>query len=93
MTPDNTPGRRHSTVLVIGTGLVGLVLGAIATLVVTGLVWSVRVELLPPPYPPPLSSNGPGCVYTAPPVPGTAPAPAPGYVPAPPLPPPPATHG
>jgi hypothetical protein len=73
--------RRHSTAVVIAVGLVGLVLGAIAAFAVTGLVWTVRVEFPPPPYPPPLSSM-PGCVSAPP----TAPATAPG-VPAPPLPP------
>ncbi len=88
MTSDDTRmGRRHSTALVIGIGLAGLVLGAIAAFAITGLVWTVRVQLPPPPYPPPLSSNGPGCVYPAPPAPGTAPTPAPGFAPAPPLPP------
>ena len=77
------PGRRHSTGLLIGTGLVGVILGAIAAFAVTGLVWTVRVELPPPPYPPPLSSNGPGCVYPAPPLPGSAPAPTPGVIPPP----------
>ena len=77
------PARRHSTGLLIGTGLVGLVLGAIAVFAVTGLVWTVRVELPPPPYPPPLSSNGPGGVYPAPPLPGSAPAPTPGVIPPP----------
>jgi hypothetical protein len=74
--------RRHSTAVVIAVGLVGLVLGAIAAFAITGLVWTVRVEFPPPPYPPPLSSM-PGCVSSPP----TAPTPAPGLVPAPPLPP------
>jgi hypothetical protein len=78
---------RLSTAVVFAVGLVGLVLGAIAAFAVTGLVWTVHVELPPPPYPPPLSSNGPGCVYPAPPAPGTAPAPSPGVIPAPPFPP------
>lgn len=78
--------RRHSTVLVIGAGVVGLVIGAIAAFVVTGLVFTVRVELPPPPYPPPLSSaatQGGGCIFTPPP--SAAPASTPGgLVPGPP---------
>jgi hypothetical protein len=85
--PAAAPARRHSTAVVLGVGLVGVVLGAIAAFAITGLVWTVRVQLPPPPYPPQLSSNGPGCVYPAPPVSGTAPAPAPGIIPAPPPPP------
>jgi hypothetical protein len=73
-----TPGRRFSSMAVIGAGLIGLVLGAIAVFAITGLVWTVRVQLPPPPYPPQLSSNGPGCVY---------PGPSPGVVPVPPVPP------
>ncbi|OMC52151.1 hypothetical protein A5747_21965 [Mycobacterium sp. IS-836] len=86
MTSENTnyaPARRFSSAAVIGAGLVGLVIGAIAVFAITGLVWTVRVQLPPPPYPPPLSSNGPGCVYPAPSVSSTAPA----VVPAPPVPP------
>ena len=83
----NPPVRRHSTLVVIGVGLVGLALGAIAAFAITGLVFTVRVQLPPPPYPPPLGSNAaPGCVYPAPPS-GTAPAPTPGVISAPPLPP------
>jgi len=88
-----TPGLRHSTGVLIAAGLVGLVLGAIAAFAVTGLVWTVRVELPPPPYPPPLSSAQNGCLYPAPPAPGNAPAPAPGVIPAPPLPPAPPAGG
>ncbi len=84
--PPVAPARRHSTA-VAAAGLVGLVLGAIAAFAITGLVFTVRVQLPPPPYPPPLGSNGPGCVYPVPPS-GTAPAPTPGVIPAPPLPPP-----
>jgi hypothetical protein len=77
------PASRHSTAVVVAVGLVGLVLGAIAAFAITGLVFTVRVRLPPPPYPPPLGSNAPGCVYPAPPVSGTAP----GVIPAPPVPP------
>ncbi len=75
------PARRHSTAVVVAVGLVGLVLGAIAAFAITGLVFTVRVQLPPPPYPPPLGSNAPGCVYPTPPS-------TPGVIPAPPLPPP-----
>jgi hypothetical protein len=85
MTSNDTPARRHSTAVVFAVGLLGLLLGALAVFAVTGLVWTVRVQLPPPPYPPQLSANGPGCVYPAPP---SAPTSAPGVVPAPPLPPP-----
>jgi hypothetical protein len=84
--PATVPAHRHSTAVVVAAGLVGLVLGAIAAFAITGLVFTVRVQLPPPPYPPPLGSNAPGCVYPAPPS-GTAPAPTPGVIPAPPLPP------
>ena len=50
------PGRRFSTAALVGAGLVGLVVGAIAAFAVTGLVFTVRV---PPPYPPPFSSTPP----------------------------------
>lgn len=87
--PTAAPARRHSTAVVAAAGLGGLALGAIAAFALTGLVFTVRVQLPPPPYPPPLGSNAPGCVYPAPPVSATAPAPTPGVIPAPPLPPPP----
>jgi hypothetical protein len=80
--PPAAPTRSYSMAVVVAVGLVGLVLGAIAVFVITGLVWTVRVEFPPPPYPPPLSSM-PGCVSAPP----AAPTPAPGLVPAPPLPP------
>lgn len=86
MTPNDTAAaRRHSTAVVILAGLAGLIIGAIAVFAVTGLVWTVRVQLPPPPYPPPLTSNAPGCVLPAPP--GSAPTSAPS-VGVPPLPPP-----
>jgi hypothetical protein len=84
--PAVAAARRHSTAVVFAVGLVGLALGAIAAFAITGLVWTVRVQLPPPPYPPQLSSNGPGCVYPGPPVSGTAPPPTAGIIPAPPLP-------
>lgn len=90
MTPDdirNAPptARRHSTAVVVAVGLAGLVLGAIAAFAITGLVFTVRVQLPPPPYPPPPGSSAPGCVYPAPP---SAPPSTPGVIPAPPPPPP-----
>lgn len=94
MTTDETSGgaRRHSTGLLIVAGLVGLAIGAIAAFVVTGLVFTVRVQLPPPPYPPPLSSvstQGGGCLVTTLPAPGPASTPG-GFVPpAPPVPHPP----
>jgi hypothetical protein len=89
MTTDTTTSgaRRHSTALVIVAGVAGLLIGAIAAFVVTGLVFTVRVQLPPPPYPPPLSSvstQGGGCLYTPPPAPASTPG---GFVPpAPPVP-------
>ncbi|WP_415823489.1 hypothetical protein, partial [Mycobacterium basiliense] len=43
--------RRHSTAVVIGATMAGMVLGAMAAFAITGLVWTVRVELPPPLYP------------------------------------------
>ena len=83
MTSDNIGTRRFPTGVAVAAGLVGLVLGALATFAITGLVFTVRVQLPPPPYPP--LSSAPGCVSSPPP----SPAPAPGVVPAPPVPPPP----
>jgi hypothetical protein len=84
MTSDNTGTRRFPAGVAIVAGLAGLVLGALATFAITGLVWTVRVQLPPPPYPPPLSSQSAGgCIYPAPPS-STS---GPGVVPAPPLPP------
>ena len=82
--PD-TGARRHSTLLVIATGLAGLVIGAIAAFAITGLVFTVRVQLPPPPYPPPLQSApvGGGCLLTTPPSSGVAPT-TPGRFPLPP---------
>jgi hypothetical protein len=91
------PARRFSTAVVLLAGVVGLVIGAIAAFAVTGLVWTVRVQLPPPPYPPQLSlAPQPGCVSPPPPAAGTPPAPTPagtppaptpGGLPVPPLPP------
>ena len=84
MTSDNIGTRRFPAGVAAVAGLVGLVIGALATFAITGLVWTVRVQLPPPPYPPPLSSQpGGGCVYPSPPSPPSGP----GVVPAPPLPP------
>jgi hypothetical protein len=87
-TPVAAPGRRFPTGALVGAGLVGLVIGAIAAFAVTGLVWTVRVELPPPPYPPQLSSAPtPGCLSPPPAAPGTAPPGSAGVVPMPPVPP------
>lgn len=84
MTSDNIGTRRFPTAVAVIAGLVGLVVGALAAFAITGLVFTVRVQLPPPPYPPPLSSqSGGGCIYPSPP----SPTAAPGVVPAPPLPP------
>ncbi len=86
MTSDNTGTRRFPAGIAVLAALAGLILGALATFAITGLVWTVRAELPPPPYPPPLSQTaGPGCV--SPPSPSPSQAPAPGVMP--PLPPPP----
>jgi hypothetical protein len=85
MTADTThPGRRFSTAALVAAGLVGLIIGAIAAFVVTGLVFTIRVELPPPPYPAPFSTLQP----VAPPAPSarTAPTPSQSGLPVPPLP-------
>ncbi|WP_310786090.1 hypothetical protein [Mycobacterium sp. Z3061] len=55
MTSDRTitpaPPRRYSTGALVGAGIAGAALGAAAAFAVTGLVFTVRVELPPPPYP------------------------------------------
>lgn len=55
MTSDGTntpaPPRRYSTGALVGAGIAGAALGAAAAFAVTGLVFTVRVELPPPPYP------------------------------------------
>ncbi|OCB38443.1 hypothetical protein A5675_15670 [Mycobacterium malmoense] len=85
MTSDNIGTRRFPTAVAVIAGLVGLVVGALATFAITGLVFTVRVQLPPPPYPPPLSSqSGGGCIYPAPPSPTSAPGP--GVLPPPPHP-------
>jgi len=88
--PPPVSSRRHSTGVVVGAGVLGLVIGALAAFVLTGLTLKVRVELPPPPYPqlstapvsypapPPAAPTGPST---------TAPIPAPGGLPAPPAPP------
>ncbi|BBY10674.1 hypothetical protein [Mycobacterium marseillense] len=88
MTSDTTGTRRFPAGVAALAGVAGLILGALATFAITGLVWTVRVELPPPPYPPPLSQTAaPGCVYPPSPSPSPAQAPAPGGVPPLPLPP------
>jgi hypothetical protein len=57
-TPPPVAGGRHSTGVVVGAGIAGLALGAAAAFAITGLVFTVRVELPPPPYPQ-LSSTPP----------------------------------
>lgn len=44
-------GQRYSLLVVIGAAVVGMVIGALCVFAITGLVWTVRVELPPPPYP------------------------------------------
>ncbi|PBA31109.1 hypothetical protein CKJ65_15260 [Mycobacterium intracellulare] len=84
MTSDNSCARRFPTGVALLAGLAGLILGALATFAITGLVWTVRVELPPPPYPPPLGqTSGPGCVYSPPPSPSPSPSQAPAQAPAP----------
>ncbi|MCV7123730.1 hypothetical protein [Mycobacterium lacus] len=82
--PPAAPARRHSTVMVIGAGLAGLVLGALAVFALAGVTWKVRVELPPPLYPSQLTSTPPG----PPAAPGRTPTSATSVLPAPPLPPP-----
>ncbi|OBF18209.1 hypothetical protein A5725_21245 [Mycobacterium kubicae] len=78
------PGR-HSTAVVVGAGLAGAVLGAIAAFAITGLVFTVRVELPPPPYP--QLSSTPPVSYPPPPAPTPSASQVPGVVPGPPAPP------
>ncbi|WP_253900475.1 HAMP domain-containing sensor histidine kinase [Mycobacterium asiaticum] len=107
MTSTNTPPaapppavRRHSTGVVIGAGLAGLALGAAAAFAVTGLVFTVRVQLPPPPYPqfsstpsypppPPVSSVAPAPSIGTSVPPSLVPVPPPPLPPGPPLLPPP----
>ncbi|MDP7735388.1 hypothetical protein [Mycobacterium paragordonae] len=67
--PTNTPApsRRYSTGALVGAGIAGVALGAAAAFTVTGLVFTVRVELPPPPYP-----QFSSAVPTPPPTPPTA---------------------
>jgi hypothetical protein len=64
MTNSTTPasGRRYSVGTVIGAGLAGLAVGAGAAFAITGLVFTVRLELPPPPYPSVLSTPPPQSV-------------------------------
>lgn len=62
-----TPSRRYSTGALVGAGIAGVALGAAAAFTVTGLVFTVRVELPPPPYP-----QFSSAVPTPPPTPPTA---------------------
>ena len=55
--PPATPSRRYSLGVVMGAGLGGLAVGALAIFAVTGPTWKIRVEFPPPPYPAPLSST------------------------------------
>ena len=79
------PSRRYSTAALVGAGLAGAAVGAAAAFALTGLVFTVRVELPPPPYPqfsssvptppPALSSaaptsTSPGILPQRPPLPG-----------------------
>lgn len=75
-------GRRHSTGVVVGVGIAGLVVGAAAAFAITGLVFTVRVELPPPPYP--QLSSVPSASYL-PPAPSVAPT-STGFSPLPPPP-------
>ena len=90
--PPAAVGRRYSLAVVLGAGLGGLAVGALAVFAVTGPTWKVRVEFPPPPYPAPLSSTP--LISYLPPQPGqppltiTTPASTPGGLPAPALPPP-----
>lgn len=85
MTSDNIGTRRFPTAVAVAAGLAGLVVGALAAFAITGLVFTVRVQLPPPPYPPPLSSqSGGGCIYPSPPSPNAPPGP--GVLPPPPRP-------
>jgi hypothetical protein len=54
--PPPAPARRYSTAAVIGAGLGGLAVGALAVFAITGPTWKVRVEFPPPPYPAPMST-------------------------------------
>ncbi|WP_156690648.1 hypothetical protein [Mycobacterium sp. Marseille-P9652] len=65
--PPSDPIGRHSTAVVVLAALAGFALGAIAAFAVTGLVFRVRVELPPPPYPSVLST--PPAAVPAPPLP------------------------
>lgn len=49
--PPAAPARRHSTGVVIGTGLAGVAIGALAVFATAAPTWKVRVELPTPPSP------------------------------------------
>ena len=68
-------GRRHSTGVVIGAGLVGLAIGALVALAIAGLLWTDRVEHPAPPYSSSVLSST-----------STAPMTAPSLIPMPPYP-------
>jgi hypothetical protein len=71
-----TSSRRYSVGAVIGAGRAGLAVGACAAFAITGLVFTVRLELPPPPYPPVVSSMLPSPPQTPPlPVPPLPPLP------------------
>jgi hypothetical protein len=55
----NPTGRRHSTGVVIGTGLAGLLVGALVAFGIAGLLGTDRAEHPAPPYPSVSSSEAP----------------------------------
>ncbi|MEZ0353283.1 hypothetical protein [Mycobacterium sp. pR1184] len=80
MTSDDShagaPGRRFSTAALVAAGLAGLIVGAIAAFAITGLVFTIRVQLPPPPYPPPFSqTSGYPAPTSVPPMPPRPPGP------------------
>jgi hypothetical protein len=85
--PAASPARRYSTGVVIGAGLGGLAVGALAVFAVTGPTWKVRVEFAPPPYPAPMSTPLVSYVPSSPPA-VTIPSSGPSVLPPPAFPPP-----